>query len=640
LTKSYERWQARLRSARARRTEIEDNVWKPLYEAWIGRMMRFGGEPEPDNRYQQLVDVLLPHLVGNERECVVRVTKINALNEDADQKMQFAEQLGAQATALGRAIGLERDSLGRPGELAKAFKNAMWGMGIVLIGFELRRGWGQAAGSAEDVDPGAPEPVNLDFARAGHSELADAGVPYARCIDPRRFLADATQGDFQDGQWVAIEDYLTVREAKALYPEFADSFQKTHSAAPSWGGGTEDEHNRGQDDGVILFTDVYTRNPRMLFRIPDPRSGCNRIVEAREWDLGFEGLPVVMLGFSWPAGIPYPIPPLASIHDPARFEKELKLTVFGAAGKTRVITLVNEGAFPGLAAQLRKGDDQGVYTVNGDPTGALRVEQAGKIPSEHLELADQAGRGVERNSGISDLMLGRRELGNQTVPEIQFRQGHISNRLANFTDPARNFEAAVYSRLMAAAYSKLDLMHGIQFPLDQSGNMVLAGFDANQPLIGELLDYTFSVYANDAVTNADEVAELNQLLPMLQGMQPVLAQEGMSIRFAPLLQSMLRKSRVQRASEVLVSLPPPPTPGAPGPDGAMGQGVPGPDSSMQAGMPPGMPTPGAPGLDPRVEIAALSQQLQGLPEGDAQEEQITRRLAQLMVGMGPPAQAA
>lgn len=646
--KAYQKWQKRLTAARTLREKWSERVWKPLYDAWVGRLCRLIDAPEPENRFSQYVSVVRPHLVGNEREVVVRVSKINA-RENPDDKMQFAELLGDQATALGRSVGLESDAQGRSGEVARAITNAMWGLGVMLLGFELPRGTAAAEGNeaagqrGNEAEGRAEEFVDLDFATADHRERNDAGTPFARSIDPRRFLADATYKDFTQGAWCGIEYYLSVAEAKARFPDYKDKFKQTHQSAPLWDSDAGGDEELGQEDGVIGFVDIYQRHPRKIITVPHQNANCPHIVEEREWDLGIEGLPVRLLGFEWPEGSPYPKPPLADFYDGATAACDFKNTVFAAGNKLKTATLVDEQADPGLAAALATGNDSGVYKTKGDPRAIVHTVEAGALRREHLDLAASADESFERNSGLSDLALGRRERGNQTVPEIEARQSHITSRLANLTDPVRLFEAAVYSGLVAVAYSKLDLLHGTQFPLDAGQNTAFVAFDANAPMIGEMLDYAFVVYVNDAVSNADETAELNALLPTLQGMQPLLQAEGVGVAYKPLVEALLRKSRVQRAGEVLYMLPPaPPQSPAMDPNMAAQQ-----QQQQQGGQPaaeqppaPAAPPAEAPPPDPAAELEQLYALLPQIPEGDPSEEAVLRRIAELQAVLEQVAPAA
>jgi hypothetical protein len=560
----------------------------------------------------------------------VRVTRI-AAHEDPAAKLELARVMGDQATALGQATGLSRGQGGGSGELADALHNSLWGLGVMLLGFEAPQGLAQAEGGETGGDA-EPETVDLDFALAGHRELNDAGSPWARSIDPRHFLGDPTHKDFLKGDWCAVEECLSLAEARARWPEYKDRFHGNRNSAPTWDGDKDDE-TAGQDSKrLIQFVTVYTRRPQEVLIIPDEDAGIDEIIERRPIDLGIEGLPFALVIHEPAKGNPYPIPPLARIYDPAAAENEHLQTVEAAAAKMKTAIIVDEASAPGLADQLEKGSDSGVYKVPNLTKPLSEVVQTievGALRKEHLELADRNQVNVERAGGTSDMMLGRREPGDPRVVEVQARQQHISARLAGRIKPAREFEAAVYRGLIAIAYSKLDLLNGLQLALGQGGETRFAVFDANQPMIGELVDYAFEVEVQDKLTTADEVQQGNNVLALLQGVQPYMVAENVQVRLRPIVENILRKSDFENVGEILVDVSPPQPlppeaggmPGEPMPPEMIG-GQPGAPAEQLQGAPPAPPGP----ADEMQQLAAVLAQL---PEGDPQEEPILRRMAEL-----------
>lgn len=189
--------------------------------------------------------------------------------------------------------------------------------------------------------------------------------------------------------------------------------------------------------------------------------------------------------------------------------------------------------------------------------------------------------------------------------------------------PVRTFEALVYQRLMAIAYAKIDLLHGMLMPLQDSGpQMKFAVFDANQPMIGEMLDYAFEVQVSDEITDADQVQSILQMADFLGKLAQPLQMVGKTVRWDILASEAARKSGLPRAAELIVDLPPPPPQMAPPGQAAAGQPQPG-------GPPPQAPEQQT---DPRQLLAQLYAALKGMKEGDPRENQVLTMIAQIQAG--------
>ena len=603
------RWHERLEAAQELRDTEQAWLWQPLHDKLVGRMKRGAAEWEHVNPLHEYVDVLMPHLVGERREVRAKPMRVPA-GQDPQGMLAFAELLGEQATALGQAIGLIRDSQGRPGELVRAVFNSLWSMGVVLFGFEPPRGLARAA-----PEPGEPEEqreagpvVDLDFAAAGHKELHDAGMPFARSIDPRHFLCDPTFKDFSAGQWCAIEYYLSLAEARARWPKYRAQWQPTHASPPLWeDGDSGDGHSKGKR--LVRLIDVYLRRPSVVITIADERAGLRDVVERRKVDLGIEGLPVLLLGHEWMDGICYPIPPLAHFHDSAAAENDHLQTLYAAGRKIKSGVIVDANSFPKLAQQLRDGVDNGVYEAEGPFKEAVDTVEVGAIRSEHIELADKNRQSTERSSGMSDFLLGQREPGDPTLGATELRQGHIAMRLAGKVDPARTFEAASYQRLIAIAYAKILLLHGVQLPVDQQR---FVAFDANQPVAGELTDYLFEVEVHNRMSSADELNQINNVLQLLPQFAELLRTERKPklLEVSPLLLQVLDKSRVREKERIIVDLPPQPP---------------------AEQMPPEPAQPAPP--DPAAQLEQVWAALEQMPEGDPREEELLQAAAGLQAQM-------
>lgn len=624
--KLYERWEKRIKLARERRDKEEKAVWKPLYDQWIGPLARHcKTETELVNALAEQTETLLPHLVGDERECRVKVNKVNP-GEDLAEKLAVAETLGDQATALARAVGLYQDAHGRGGELEKAIISSAYSMGVILTGFNPPRGVAEGAEPRSDGDTeaeGYGEPIDLDFALGGRKEKQDAGMPFARHYPASRFLGDATYNDFASGDWCGIEDFIPLAACKKLWPKHR--WQKTHACEPVLGEGDSEHGAKGEGyDGLVRFTCIYQRFPATMLMVPDAKSGVKLVVEQRPLDLGIEGLPVLLLGSQWCEHSPYPKPLLARGASAAKAENELTLTATGAGTKIKSGIIVNAAKAPKLAEAIRNGDDNGVYdwvpSSDGDTfADVVKDFEIGKVRQEWGELADRARVNSDRSSGGSDLSRGLKEPGDTTATETSARQEHISARMAWSVKPERMFEAAVMQNLITIAHNKLDLLNGLGFPLGQGPDARLVVFDASQPVIGEFIDYTFEVDVADRVSDADEVNQINNVLGMIPGLQPLLAAEGKGARVSPLFEEAMRKGRTPRYHEVLYDLPPPepvdPNTGLPL------------DPNQQPQQP-----------DSAAELEQLGQMLMQVPEGDPQEDEILARMAELQAGM--EAQAA
>lgn len=634
--KAFDRWHKRFDSARRVRSEYVEKVWRKLYEGWIGSLMRFQGDADVVNGFAQHVAIVMPHLVGDNRECRAKVSRI-AAHEQREEKIAFAEQMGDQATALLEALGCYVDIYGKPGEIVRAIYNAMWSVGVLVFGFEQQRGLKRA--KASDEADNERRIVDLDFAAAEHQEQHDAGMPWVRCYSPLRFLGDGSYNDFAKGRWFAIESYMSVAEARARWPEHEDKWKRTHKSVPTWegaGASTESgDTDKGDEDGLVCFYHAYERDPQRRLIVPHRESGVRAIVETTELDLGFEGLPLLLLGSEWPEAELYPMPFLAQQFGPAAAENEYLQTVFGAGRKLKTATVVNEQLAPGLAKQLRKGHPSGVYSVKNLGAGGfdqlLKTIEAGAVRREHIELAEQAHKNWERASGHADLQLGRREPGKPTATEVDARQNHISTRMAGLIKPVRQFESAACMRILAIAYAKAHMLHGLQLPIGNGPNVRFAVFDANRPMLGEALDYAFEVQTSDALTDADELNASNILLQTLMGIDPYLQQRGKMVQWEVLVEGIVRKSRIPNADEVIVDMPPP-EPAPPMAAGEQGTGN-GEQYGTQA-EPEGAPMAAAgqaPGPQETAppDVDQLYAMLAELPEGDPREEEILRMIAEL-----------
>jgi len=628
-----EKWERKLKRARGLRGQWEAAVWKRLLDAYGGALLCQAqsatvSDPDAINGLAQVVDVLLPHLAGTNREVTVAPKRFRA-GEDQRAKYEWASLAGDQATALMHAVGMYRDGAGRPGELHRAVANSLWSIGILVFGFEPRAGVAQTEGDERD-ESAAGEQVDLDWVRSGRRELADADMPHARCILPTECLFDPSYGDIGKARWFCVEEFVTLAEAKALYPQFAKQWTRTHDKRPAMG---EADDTRGaagggdDDEGLVRLLWVYERDPLRLTIFPDKGSGVCAILDERELDFGIEGLPVLVCGSRWVEGSLYPKPFLAETFGPARFENELQMSTLSGAFKIKSGIATNSEKF---AQQLRNGDDNAVYTVaEGESLdGLFKDFEIGNVRKEQLELQDRMRVAVERNSGTADLQLGRREPGNPTATEAAQRASHISSRMAGILEPARNFEAETARRLLAIAYTKLDFLHGMALSLGQGPDARLAAFDVNRPVIGELIDYEVDVDVADEMTDADEYASAQQLLQALFQAGDALAADGVRISYVPIIETLVRRSRFSRGGEVLVPLPPPPPQPAAMPmdpnQAAQAGGMAPPAPQPAAAAPPLQPqAPPPPGPDEL--IAALEQ----LPEGDPREEELLAQLAAL-----------
>lgn len=610
--KAYERWQARFKDAATAREEEARKVWTPLYDGLLGSLLRGEGDADPLNGFSQFCDMVMPHLEGDQREVLARPTRIS-LGEDAAGKMQFAKMLGDQATALAQNCGFYVDEMGRPGEWVHALYCHLFSCGVLLFGFEPPRG--QVPVEIEQDGETVYQMVDIDRATAEGRERADAGMPWVRSYDPRRVLFDGTFNDIARGAWVAFDSYMTLAAAKARWPEYADRLKKTHDSVPDCGADSKGE-KRGDDEGLIRVRYTYVRDPLRLLVIPDPGAGVAMVLEETELDLGIEGLPVLVLGAKWLPGRLYPKPAMAEVLGPANVEKEHARVVRGMVSKIKTVVLVQDA---NLAAQLRSGDPQGVYTVpetlrGAPPDQIVANVQVGGVPREHIDLKHEAREDLERNTGMADMALGRREPGNPTATEAANRQNAVTVRMQGLLKPARIAEAEACKRLTAIAYAKIDWLHGMAMPLGQGQNARFAYFDANRPVIGEIIDYAFEMQVADAVTRADEAYAANTAAGTLMQLDPLLQQRGQTVAWEVLAQTLAESSGLRRGGELIVPLPPPP------PQQQMGQ--------------PGMESAGEPAeADPQAQLEQLYQMLEQTPEGSPEEEQIMQQIAALTAGM-------
>jgi len=611
------KWFKRFEAAEPIHKRECDTVWKPLHDGLCGSLLRGEGDADPINGFAQFASMIMPHLMGDTRQATVSVARINA-GENAAEKIRFAEMLGDQATAITKATGFYTDEFGRPGEFVKALWDSLYGVGILLFGFEVRQG---VRPLPEAKEGALAQQVDLDRASADNAERADAGMPWVRSYSPERVLFDYTFNDIAKGAWARFESYMTLRAVREKWPQFKEDWKKTHGSVGAKDEGSSDD--AGDEDGLVRIFHVYARDPVRLILIPDKGSGVSEILEERPLNLGIEGLPIVTIGTSWLPSLgerkrPYPKPALAEVIGPAQTEIDHQRVTRAMVRKIRTLLLVADDA---LAEAIRTGEPNGVYSVTeemrarvGGLEALLRNEQVGGVPKEHDALADRNRRNLEQNSGLSDMNLGLREPGDQTATESANRAAAISVRQQGIVQPARLAEAAAHQRILSIAYANLDLMHGMQFPVDNGASMRFAGLDVNHPMLGEIIDFGFDVQVSNAATRADDSTAATNAANTLMAMEQAINAQGKMTRYDVLAEAIARGSGIRQANELIVEMPPQPAP---------------PEQSAQpadpaaAGMEPGQEQ--AP--DPMAELKQLYAMLEQTPEGSPDEEQIMQEIA-------------
>lgn len=625
--KRYATWCGRLKEARQERDRVATHVWKPLARAYLPRLMRMGdAQPEFVNIGAEMVSIMAPHLFGKRQSFNVRAVRVRP-DETPGDKERSAKLLSRQLSGLAQAIGLYRTQSGLPGEIPKAVLNSFWSVGVVAHGFNAGRGAATAATGkgyeqAGERDQESGRAIDLDYEAAGRKEQADANMPFARTIDPRHWLCDPTYRSIEQAQWMAIEEYLDLPAARALYPDYADRFEARLSRPPMWGEDETDGEKR-----LVRLVRIFERYPSREIVLCDEEAGGGLrdcILSEQPLDLGIEGLPFSILGYEWSEDCLYPIPPLARAFDAGEEENAFTRALFDAGRSIKGVTFVNtqaqavQGA-PKLAAQVRDAPKNAVIEVDGSiPLEQIsRNVQLGSLQKEHVELAERARETTQRSTGMSDMLAGLREPGNPTNLQLQQREGMMSSRMAHKVDPVREFEAGVGSRLLATAYAKIDLMQGMGFAHGMDPGDPFAVFDANQPVVGEMIDYAFSVQVQTEMSEADEVQSIQNALQLLPNLSPYFAQEPApkGVALSTLAAALLRKTNVPDADQVIFDLPPPP-PAEMG--GAM----------MAEGEEQQAPIEGEqqPAGDPRAELYAALEQI---PEGDPAEDEILAQLAQM-----------
>lgn len=618
---TFEQWHKRISAAKAKRASEDDSVWKPLYDSLCGSLLRGESKhPESTNGVGQFEDILMPLLTGDQRQASVRPTLFRP-GEDPPEKVALAEYLGDVATAVAHSIGCYQDQLGRPGELIKAMSNALWSVGVLVFGFEPPRGveseqpQQQTESAAEESEDDQLFPqIDIDRATAENNERSDAGMVWCRSYSPRRVVIDGQFKDATKARWFAIETYMTVQQAKARWPKFQNEWTKTAASVPDGDqqqGGDED----GAGDGVIGVWHVYAVDPLREFMVPFQASGVSQILDEKPLELGIEGLPLLLLGGKWRDERMYPAPIAERAYGPAKAEG-LAVDAQGAAlRKAKSLILTRDQQ---LATAIRKGDDHGVYvTESVEPLeNLLRGVEVGVLRAEHLTAEDRARQRLERNTGLSDQTLGRREPGNPTATEAANRQQAITARLQGMLKPARDFEAAMMQRLIAVIFSKIDLLAGYQFLLDD-GRMI--AIDPNRPMIGELLDYQFSVQVRDRLTDTDLVAQANALVQSLVSLDPYLRQQGHMANLVPVAELIAMRSGLPNPHEIVIPMPPPEDPAA--------QQQPANDPAQAAAPPQEQQA------DPAQMLEQLYAALEQIPEGDPAEDEILAQIAQVQQAM-------
>lgn len=636
----YQAWKRKIRDAEAKRDAEWKNVWRPLYDGLLGGLLRGMGSTSPEkveatNGLTQFRDVVMPLFIGDDRKANVQV-RLGRPGESMQAKQQFADMLADQATAVAHAIGCYRDQLGRQGHFAEAVTDAIWGMGVLVFGYEAPQGIAQhedseAAGddqqAEDDYDDLFPE-IDLDRATADNNELSDAGMPWCRAYSPRRCAFDATFKDARKARFATIEIYMTVDQAKARWPQYKDVWKKTSDSVPNARESTSDATHAGDGCGVVGFWHVYAVDPLREFLMPFEASGVQEILDEKPLDLGIEGLPILLLGGNWHRERLYPEPIAARVFGAAQYEIESVETDRAALRQVKNGILVTDEK---LADLIRKGDDNAVYSLPKEMAGvplteAIRTIELGGARKEQVDAQARARECLERNGGLSDLQLGRREPGNPTVPEVQTRQAAISSRLNGLLSPVRAFESAMFNRLIAIIYQKIDLLNGLQLPLD--GGARFAVIDANAPMVGELLDYTFTVDVRDRLNDADVTDAAQRLLGLFAQITPYLQQQGTTPNFAELAEQVAMRSGLPQSDRLLISYQPPP----PQPDPNAMQAQPVETAEGEPQQPPEAESQEQQ-ADPQEELRQLYAALQQVPEGSPQEDQILAAIAQLQQGL-------
>lgn len=653
----YQAWKRKIRDAEAKRDAEWSSVWKPLYDGLLGGLLRNQAEMAPEkveatNGLTQFRDVVMPLFIGDDRKANVQV-RLGRPGEDMQAKQQFADMLADQATAVAHAVGCYRDQLGRQGHFAEAVSDALWGMGVLVFGFETPRGvaphgdneadeyaQGENAGD-DDYDDLFPE-IDIDRAVADNNELSDPGMPWCRSYSPRRCAFDTTFNDVRRSRFATIEIYMTVDQAKARWPQYKDKWTKTSSSVPEIPSRetSTDQTKAGDGCGVIGFWHVYAVDPLREFIVPFETSGVAEILDERPLDLGIEGLPILLLGGHWHRDRLYPEPIAARVYGAAQYEIEAVETDRAALRQVKNALFVTDET---LAKQIRKGDDNAVYTMPPElkdrPLGeVVKTIELGGARKEQVDAQARARECLERNGGINDLQLGRREPGNPTVPEVQTRQAAISSRLNGLLTPVRAFESSMFNRLIAIIYQKIDLLNGLQLPLDDGARFAV--IDANHPMVGELIDYTFTVDVRDRLNDADVSEAAQRLLGLFSQIAPLLQQQGTTPNFAELAEQVAMRSGLPQSDRLIMPFQPPPP--QPDPNAQQPAQQPQPGTEAAEGEPAQQP-PQAEAqeqqADPQEELRQLYAALQQVPEGSPQEDQILAAIAQLQNGLQPAAAA-
>lgn len=646
----YDRWRQRIEKSRKVRDEYVKRVWRPLYRAWVGRLMTMEGRrPEPINPFAQFIQVVRPQLLWDEPVAVVQPARVRT-GQDPQQAIQFADILAEQATAIAKAIRLHD-------QLDRAIFDYFWGFGAVLFGFHVKRGLGQARG---DDDPASrKDVVDLDYASSGHNEYLDPGLPFAMAISPLRLLFDLTFGRIDRGQWFAVEYYLTLAEFRALYPKAAGEVRATHTGEPTvLGPGGDEEKGREAGEQTVRMLDIYTRDGRFM-TMPDPNSGFQGFLRARQINLGIEGLPLAICGFEWPPDIAYPIPPMAHWYGSAMEFEAFLDKLFDEASRIRSLVFINEGGNANLREQVISSDNEGVIAVKGDPRGVAATVQVGGINRDTIQAFRTAWEINEVASGISEFQMGVRQRGEMSATEASALQSATNVRIESVRAPVLRLAATCFRNLIAVAYAKANLMAGQMFPIQSaSGQLKFAGIDPNFPRVGEITDYMFDVGVSQSAQLSREQLgrERMQVLQLVlnPAVQQQLQAEGKYLRLAPIIEEVFQDLRSYRIRQSLVDVPQQPQNVSAVPAGDQGPGAaaspegqqlapgPAPATPTQTaieGPPPGQPgQPFNPAENLIAEYQMLAQALSGIPDGDQREEQILDRMAQiraLLAGMGP-----
>lgn len=557
----YSAWQRRLDLSRKER-EPHEHYWSALLKSIAGTRFRKGykDKGQPVNLENNFARVVMPHLLPRNRKILVQVTP-NKPSTPQENYQASAELQSDRVTALLEAIRAAR-------EVRKAIRAWFYSCGILKVGFEVRTGIVEEVPSSQTA--GETATVDVDRERVEGKEWLDASLPYLSFVSPWRFLPDPSASALDEARWVAHELFRSIESVRADpdFKPYAEQLQPTHSRLPRAGETSEQAKSADRADprlGLIQLFEIFDRDTREVLTLGGPGCGVQAVLRTKQWPMGIEGFPFVMLGpdYDWVEGYFWPNPLLAPNGDLAVITDELNKHLIQRVKQAKVVLLYDSDVLkPDEIASIKASQDGDVVPVKG-LTQSVKEFSCGQTVADHWNAAQQFQNLWERMTGIGDFQRGvSSPAQDATATEVQALVASSGVRLGDLKScvaEAINECARMLGTLLVESQGFLG---DVVLPLGQGDDrrFVPMGGDAAQ-VVGEGIDYAYE-FSSEPVERTDPAIEQKRTQELIgQSVDPNLGQklagEGFALRTAPLVKRLLRLTGEHNPDEYLTPLQPP-----------------------------------------------------------------------------------